>query len=83
MKTPIIEQEWEEFWKAVKPQNAPEVQRLEMRRAFFAGMHSLLTKIASLFDSEDSEPTAEDLVLMEKIHQELLAFQKAMSEGGA
>lgn len=79
----IVAGEWEKFWKAVKPEGAPKVQHDEMRRAFYAGFHCLLNRIAGLFDSDSDEPTEADLAIMGQIDAELKAFQKDIAEGRA
>lgn len=71
----IIEGGWEGFRLAVLPDHAPDIQRTEMRKAFFAGAQHLFASIMSILDP-GSEPTERDLKRMGLIHQELEAFQK-------
>lgn len=40
-----IQSQWETFAAAVLPQEAPEVQRSEMRRAFYAGSYGMLCQM--------------------------------------
>lgn len=69
----IIEGGWYGFDMLVIPKDAPEVQRKEMRLAFFAGAQHLFTSIMNVLDS-DREPTADDLRRMDLIHRELEAW---------
>ncbi len=68
----IIEAGWIAL-KAAALRGAPEIQVMEMRKAFFAGAQHLFSSIVNLLD-DDSEPTADDLRRMEMIHVELEAF---------
>lgn len=69
MKT--IEQEWMEFNRDVIPKDAGSVQRLEMKKAFFAGAYMALTKLSSI-----SLQTNEDVAvtMIENLHRECRDF---------
>lgn len=71
----LIEGGWKGFELLVIPTDAPEIQRREMRLAFFAGAQHLFSSIMSIMDS-DREPTANDMAKMSKINDELAAFAK-------
>ena len=43
-----IQQEWEDFEAAVIPKDALPIQRQEMRRAFYSGVHATLSQHAGL-----------------------------------
>ena len=43
MKPPTIASQWSDFERAVIPQEAPDVQRKEMRKAFYAGVSTILS----------------------------------------
>lgn len=69
-----IEQMWDGFAKMVVPASAPEVQRVEMRKAFYAGASALFTlMVKSMSDGPDEMP--EDMALMENIQSEIDEFR--------
>lgn len=79
----VIANEWRDFEKAVLSNvNAGEVQRREMRRAFYAGSLSLFSSIMNILD-EGVEPTAKDLVVMDSISEELKQYQRDLETGRA
>jgi hypothetical protein len=51
----LIEKAWTNFEKNVISSAAPAVQRKEMRRAFYAGVFSLLQEMKRLGDEDVSE----------------------------
>jgi hypothetical protein len=68
-----IERAWQGFEKMVLPPTAGEIQRTEMRKAFFAGASVLFT-IMTHGVSDDPEPTADDLVMMAQLDTEIREF---------
>lgn len=82
MKRMLVAEKWDEFARQVMPKDASSVQRQEMRRAFYAGADALLFGTIAAFAPE-SEPTAEDLELMDGIQQELQAFTADVKRGRA
>ena len=76
-----IAQVWAQFDAKVLV-NAGEVQRREMRRAFYAGFHSCL--VASLDIARESRDN-DDLgaTMMERLSQECLAFVDEIKAGRA
>ncbi len=79
----LIADAWREFeLNVLTPINAPEVQRTECRRAFYAGAGGLLTGLVRMLDPEE-RPTAEDLKKMDAIQAELTQFQDDLREGRA
>ena len=71
----IIEAGWQGFALMVLSPAAPAMQRVEMRKAFFAGAQHLFGSIASMMsDGDDGEPTADDLRRMALIDAELSGF---------
>lgn len=78
----IIEKEWFDFAAKVLPGNASEVQRKETRRAFYAGAITLFAAIQDRL-SPEADPTPADIGVMESIHQEFLAWERALREGRA
>jgi len=62
----IVEREWQDWWAAVAPKDAPEGMRREMKRAFFAGSTALFFALMRVMDA-DREPTTEDMGKMERL----------------
>ncbi len=72
-----IEHGWEGFAAAVLPANASDVQRIEMRKAFFAGAAYLFTlQMQGVSDGDDV--TSGDEQFMRRIDEELRAFGKEL-----
>lgn len=67
-----IAAKWEKFVIDVLPKDAPAVQRVEMRRAFYAGAASLLNIQTKIADDDVSMDAG--VMILEGIHQELLSF---------
>lgn len=66
----LIEGGWRALMILCKLETAPEVQKQEMKRAYYAGAQHLFSSIVNIMD-EDREPTAGDLHKMDLIHSEL------------
>jgi len=56
--------------------NTPDIQKVEMRKAFFAGALHLFQSVMSVLD-EDREPTPNDLAVMAKLNDELDQFARS------
>lgn len=82
MKRQLMAEQWDQFARSVMPKDAPESQRREMRRAFYAGAQSILFRVIESFAPE-AEPTADDLQIMEDLHNELQEFGKLIQQGRA
>lgn len=82
MKRQLMAEEWDKFSRSVLPPGCAAVQKQEMRRAFYAGAQSILFRVLESFAPE-SEPTAEDLAIMQGIHEELQDFATLVSSGRA
>lgn len=82
MKT--IKAQWESF-EAALLQEAPPIQRQEMRRAFYAGAQSFFGIMqGSLSETDDpNEVTEADLNLLDELEEELNQFAKDVVEGRA
>lgn len=76
----IIEGGFAGLMVAAFPQGVGEVQRTEMRKAFFAGANHLFATIISMLDP-GQEPTDADMGKMDLIHKELQNFQKELLQG--
>jgi len=74
----IIEGGWAGLKIMAVPPNAPQVQVIEMRKAFFAGALHLFSCIMNVLDGSE-EPTAGDLRRMVMIERELDEFEKELT----
>lgn len=77
-----IERAWLEFERKVVPGNAGATQRIEMRRAFYAGA-SAFFHITLANVSDEPGFTAHDEALMEGLSAELEAFSVDVMAGRA
>ena len=82
IKRMLMAEQWDEFARRVLPVGCSVLQRTETRRAFYAGAQSILFRVITAF-APDAEPTAEDIQIMEDLHQELRDFGKLIQEGRA
>jgi len=77
MNKQLIEDAWISYRKQVITNDAGAIQVKETRQAFFSGAVILWTLILSSL-TDDSEPTDEDLELMESIKDELDDYAKTV-----
>jgi len=75
-------EQWDQFARLTLPEGCSAVQRQEVRRAFYAGAQAILFRVINVLAPE-SEPTAEDLQMMEDLHQELQDFGGLIQQGRA
>lgn len=68
----IIEAGWRSFDLMVLPPTAPQVQRDEMRKAFFAGAQHLFASLVTAMD--DGPETPDEMRRVELIDAELAGF---------
>jgi hypothetical protein len=76
----LIEKCWLSYREAVIPSNAPSVQLIESRRAFYAGAQGLLQTVMGILDP-GSEATEADLQTMSLIEAELKRFAAKVKVG--
>lgn len=76
----VIGAGWQTFEKMVVPAGAGDIQRREMRLAFFAGAQHLFACIMGGLDP-DAEPTVRDLDRMSKLADELKRFGSQFMQG--
>jgi len=67
-----LQERWESFNSLVINQNAPEIQRTEMRNAFYAGAQALMFGIVDASSEEMTEEAGSAII--EGYHQELADF---------
>jgi hypothetical protein len=82
MKRQLMAEQWDEFARKVLPNGVSQIQRQEMRRAFYAGAESILFRVIAALAPE-SEPTEADLRVMDDLDRELKDFAKAVKDGRA
>lgn len=75
-----IQEKWNEFSKLVLPPGCPDVQRTEMRRAFYAGMEGFLQIMLGGMEP-GPDPSANDLKMMDELDEELKDFYERMKKG--
>jgi hypothetical protein len=69
-----IQAEWYGFEKAVLPATAGENQRIETRKAFFAGASAIFALLVKGVSPGTGEPTDGDMALMDDLAAEIRDF---------
>jgi hypothetical protein len=77
-----IEGEFLSYRVYVIPKDAPNIQIIESRRAFYAGAQSMLGTLLRLL-GPGTEPSQADLALMDQIKAELDDFNARVAGGRA
>jgi hypothetical protein len=72
--------QWKSF-EEVLPDTAPDIQRREMRRAFYAGFHTAVRNIHRM--AEDDIGEKEGAAVLEGWAEEVLAFTFSVKDGVA
>ena len=75
-----LSDEWGDFSKAILPAGASEIQRVETRRAFYAGASSMLALISDGLDA-DKEATELDVQYVDSLAEKIVAFAKLLGQG--
>lgn len=83
MKRLLMAEEWDKYARTILPQDAPTVQKVETRRAFYAGAQSILFRVLEHFATDNPEPSDADLALMQSVHDELQDFAESVKAGRA
>ncbi len=78
-KRSTVRDAWKSFRDEVIPADAPPVQIQEMRRAFYAGVWTMLTACWEITD--DSVSVAEGIARLESWSQECRSFQADVLKG--
>ena len=77
----ILAREWASFARHVlDPINASDVQRQEMRRAFYAGAATMFDVVSNLAGPE-GEDDAIGAGRVEMVHQELMRYAESLAAG--
>lgn len=58
---------------------APEVQKMEMRKAYYAGAQHVFGSIMGLMGPSGEEPSEREMKVLDDIHKELDAFAAEMA----
>jgi hypothetical protein len=74
-----IEDEWNGFAARVLPKDAPQIQRQEMRRAFFAGVHISLLGLSDLSAGDEDRA----IEALEDMHRQCREFAARVEIGVA
>lgn len=75
MNTISILDAWTDFENDVIPLDAPPIQHIEMRRAFYAGAIAILQFTKKIADIPDER---EGMQMLERLHVEKRAFMAEM-----
>lgn len=75
-KRKLISEGWEVFSKII-PKNAPEIQRKEMKAAFYSGAAITYEKLIAGLTSGD-EPENENMQLLLDLHIEIMEFMEKL-----
>ena len=81
MTVDTIEATWESYRRDVLPADAPVVQRVECRRAFYAGFHAMLQVCLAL--GSDELPEDLGVIALTALNVEADRFKQAVLEGRA
>jgi hypothetical protein len=76
-----IQEQWEQFSTLVIPKNAPDIQKQEMRRAFYAGVQATLRIQFEIGNSSITEVAG--VAMLEGLHEECQLFASAVARGEA
>ncbi len=81
MRRNRIQEAWLDFKRKVIPEDAPNIQLQECRRAFYAGAQSSFSVYVSIGDEVVSED--DGVKILEDLRDELAEFPKMILEGRA
>jgi len=77
----LIADAWRDYEIQIVPLDAPEVQRTESRRAFYAGAIAMFGGINNMLSPGQEEPTAEDLKKMDAVDAEIKQWMADLAAG--
>jgi len=74
--------EWSDYENSILSAHAGQTQRIETRRAFYAGAHSILM---GLLDAASESGNSDDIgaTMLENLHRECRIFVLDVAEGRA
>lgn len=79
---PTMAASWGNFAELVMPPNAPDSQRREMRRAFYAGFHQALVTLEHAVGPDEVDEDA-GVKVLEALHEEAERFAADVANGRA
>lgn len=79
----LIEQSWRGFAEEIDLSDAPEIQRREMRRAFYGGAVALFHLLNKIMDPSTLEPTEMDMEIVSHINAEFEKYVEDLLAGRA
>lgn len=74
--------QWDDYAREILPQGAGVAQKVETRRAFYAGAAAMFSLLSNGFDA-DSEPTDLDLDYVTALSREIAQFGEDIARGKA
>ena len=77
----VVETAWAGYMLNVLPPDAPGVQLVESKRAFYAGARSMFAAIVEASDAIPDNPTDADLDPLHAMSDELDRFNEAVRRG--
>jgi hypothetical protein len=78
-----IAQQWEEFSRLVFTNGAPDIQRQEMRRAFYAGFQGAMNVLTGMAAEEDEMSDEAAQGIFTGLQDECQAFAQDIAAGRA
>jgi hypothetical protein len=82
MRRNRVAEQWNTFAQAVLPKDCSDLQRKEMRRAFYAGAHMLFCMlVGSVSEGEETQP--QDIQMLSDLNAECESFAEAVKQGTA
>lgn len=82
MSRRLLQEAWLSYAREVLPHDAPFVQVIECRRAFYAGARALQAAVNGAI-SGGPNVTAADVDVMQSLHEELEGFNADVKAGRA
>ena len=78
----LIGDAWGDFErKMLDPLSASQLQRSEMRRAFYAGAAAVFYGISAQLEPGEPTPTTEELAIAEDLHAEIQMWLDRLARG--
>lgn len=75
----VVEGGWRGLCAIWNLDGAPEVQKMEMRKAYYAGAQHVFGSIMGLMGRDQEEPSEREMKVLDDIHKELDAFAAEMA----
>lgn len=79
MSVPTVARLWQDFSSRVLPATAPQIQRIEMRRSFYAGFYACI--VASVEVADQCPDEDEGALAFQTLDDECRLFAQAVQDG--